>query len=102
MTLLLPCGTTKALRVAPGLAADGLLRLAADAAGVHKRAQCSADAGGGGGGGLLLLRFDGRLLRDGGATLAEAGVTEGSRIEVMRVAQGGMPAKAAAPQVPGS
>ncbi len=93
MTLLLPCDTTKALRVTPRLAVDGLLRLSADAAVVHNRAQCSAAAGWGGAGALLLW-FDGRLLRDGGATLAEAGVTEGSRIEVISVAHGGMPAKA--------
>ena len=98
MTFLLPCGATKALHVAPGLAVDCLLRLVAsavadsDVAGMPKRwGGCRGVAAG-----LLLLRCDGRLLRDGGATLAEAGVTGGSRIEVLRASNGGMPGTSAA------
>ncbi len=90
-TLVLPCGATKTLCVAPGLAVDRLLSLAADtiaaAAGAHKSGAHPAAAG------PLLLRCDGRLLRDGGETLAEAGVTGGSRIEVLWAVGGGMPAK---------
>jgi hypothetical protein len=76
--------------VAPGLTVDGLLRMAsdavADAVGVPKSGGAPAAAAAG-----HLLRCDGRLLRDGGATLAEAGVTSGSRIEVVWAVQGGMP-----------
>ncbi len=59
---------------------DSLLRLAADATGAPKGQRGAA----------LLLACDGRLLRDGGATLAAAGVTGGSRIEVVWSVHGGM------------
>jgi hypothetical protein len=81
-TLLLPCGATKSFCVSSGLTVDGLLRMAPDAV---------ADAAGGVRGAGQQLRCDGRLLRNGGATLAEAGVTSGSRIEVIWAVQGGMP-----------
>jgi hypothetical protein len=101
VTVVLACGATEAWRAAPELAVDCLLRRAADAA---------ADAAGVGEGrgdlrgavaGLLVLRCDGRVLRDGGATLAEAGVTSGSRLEVLRAQQGGMQASMRALQIGG-
>ena len=93
--MMLPCGVAKAFHVAQELTVDCLRRLAADAAGVPTG---SGDRRGAVAAGLLLLRCDGRLLRDGEVTLAEAGVTDGSRIEVLRVLQGGgaLSSKAAA------
>jgi hypothetical protein len=91
VTFLLPCGATKTLHVAPGLAVDCLLRLVASAVADSEVAGMPKPWGRRRGAGLLLLRCDGRLLRDGGATLAEAGVTGGSRIEVLRASSGGMP-----------